>query len=314
MNSVNLGAIDLNLLRIVDAVLQERSATRAAARLHLTQSAVSNALRRARAIFGDPLVVRTGRGFATTPRAEAIAPRLRAIFDEVQGVLAGGPRFDAATSARRFTIAATDAIGIILLPALLAAFDAHMPRASLRVVPITHVIAAGGLEHAGVDLLIGAPPRIPASCASDPLFDDPMVAIVRADHPDVGPRLSLAAFARLPHAELALFGDPDDRVDRALAARGLRRRVQVTTPHIAGLPFLIAGSDRVATVTRAIARAVAEPLGLRALSPPVELAPIRIHQIWHARSGEDPGHQALRGLVRDVVHRLRGALGVREVR
>jgi DNA-binding transcriptional LysR family regulator len=311
MKEPNLGAMDLNLLLVVDAVLRERSATRAAARLHVTQSAVSNALRRARALFGDPLVVRTGRGFATTPRADAIAPRLRAILQEVRGVLGDASSFRPETSTRRFTIAATDAVGMVVLPALLPLFEARLPRAQLRLVTIDHVIASGGLEHAAVDLLIGVPPVIAASCEAEDLFEDPMVAVVRADHPSVGQRLTLATYARLPHAELALFGEPEDRVDRALAARGLRRQVQVTVPHIAGLPFLVAGSDRVATLISSVARTFAGLLELRVLTPPVELAALVVRQIWHRRFGDDPGHRLLRELVRAAVHRSRGTTRVR---
>lgn len=304
MKDVNLAAIDLNLLVVVDAVLQERSATRAAARLHLTQSAVSNALRRARAVFGDPLVVRTGRGFATTARADALAPRLGALLGEVRGVLGEGSTFRPEASARRFTIAATDAVAIVVLPGLLARFAGRLPRAQLRVVTLDHVVGAGGLERTGVDLLIGAPPMISPGCEAEALFEDPKVALVRADHPAVGRRLSLATYAALPHVELALFGEPDDHIDRALAARGLQRRVQIAVPHVAGLPFLVAGSDRVATVIRSVARTFAGPLGLRVLAPPIELPALAVRQIWHRRFTDDPGHRLLRELVRGAARAL----------
>lgn len=102
---------------------------------------------------------------------------------------------------------------------------------------------SAGLERADVDLLVGAPPVIPPGCEAEPLFEDPMVAIVRAGHPHVGRHLSLAAYARLPHAELGVLGEPMDRVDRALAAHSLHRHIEVTVPYLAALPLLVAGSD-----------------------------------------------------------------------
>jgi DNA-binding transcriptional LysR family regulator len=308
MHDVNLASVDLNLLVVVDAILRERSATLAAARLHVTQSAVSNALKRARAVFGDPLVVRTGRGFALTPRAEAIAPRLQAILEGVHGMLDDDSGFRPETTTRRFTIACTDAVEGVVLPVLLPLLAASCPRAQLRTVTLDY-IAATGLERADVDLLIGLPPVIPPGCDAEDLFEDSMVAIVRVGHPEVGRRLHLETYARLPHAELALFGEPEDRIDRALAARHLRRHIQVTVPHIVTLPFAVAGSDRVATLSQSVARTLVGPLSLRTFEPPLELAPRVVQQVWHRRRSEDAGGKALRELVRRAARALRRPRG-----
>lgn len=304
MRPVNLAAVDLNLLVVVDTVLRERSATLAAARLHLTQSAVSNALRRARALFGDPLVVRTGRGFMLTPYAEALAPRLQAVLEGVRGVLGDDTGFRPETTTRRFTIAGVDAVGTVVLPSLLPLFSARFPRAQIRMVTIDYAMRAG-LERADVDLLIGVPPLIPPACEAETLFEDPMVVIVRAGHPHVGRHLSLATYARLPHAELGVLAEPADRVDRALAAHGLRRHIEVTVPYLAALPLLVAGSDRIATVGLSVARAFEGPLSLRILKPPLALPPDVIQQIWHRRWTEDPGSRLFRELVHSAARKLR---------
>lgn len=293
----NLSNIDLNLLVVVDAVLETRSATRAAARLHVTQSAVSNALRRARELFDDPLVVRSGRGLTPTPMAEALAPRLRDALVSLRGLLGGDARFDPATSTRRFQIACSDAVGIVLLPRLLALFQAHLPNALLQAVTLDQMLGVGGLAYANIDLLIGAPPSTPPGCDEQLLFEDPMVAIVRSGHPGVARRLSLARYTALDHAELALFGEPDDRVDRALALHGRTRRIAVAAPHIAMLPALVAGSDCVATVTRTCVKLFATSMSLQMFKPPIELEPIRIRQFWHRRVANDPGTTLLRALV-----------------
>lgn len=304
MSDVNLAGVDLNLLVVVDAVLETCSATRAAARLHVTQSAVSNALRRARELFGDPLVVRSGHGFVRTPTGEALAPRLRAVLGEVGDLLEQRTAFDASTCGRRFTVACTDAISIVVIPRLLPLFEAALPRASLRVVSLDHLAATGGLERADVDVLIGAPPLTPAGCEEQLLFEDEYMAVVRADHPQVGRRLSLDRYAGLAHAELALFGEPEDRVGRALAAVGRARRIVVCVPHIAALPALVLASDCVATLTRTMARSFAAIARVRMLSLPIELPALSVRQIWHHRTHGDPGAVLLRQLVTRATARL----------
>lgn len=299
----------MNLLVVLEAVLEERSATLAAAHLHLTQSAVSNALGRARATFHDPLVVRNGRGFVLTPRAEALLPRLRAVLDEVRSLVGHDGSSRPETTTRRFTIASTDAVGAVLLPRLLPRFEARFPRATLRMATLDRLMGQGGLERADVDVLVGIPPDVHPGCEAEDLFEDRMVAIVRADHPEVGRSLRLETYARLPHAELALFGEPEDRVDRALAAHGLRRRVQVVVPHITTLPLLVAGSDRVATVMQSVARAYARVASLRILEPPVQLPPLVVRQLWHRRTSDDAACGLLRALVREAARGLSSRAG-----
>jgi DNA-binding transcriptional LysR family regulator len=297
---VNLANVDLNLLVMLDAVLSTRSATLAASRLHVTQSAVSNGLKRAREQFGDPLVVRQGSGFALTPKAEALAPRLRRVLDEMQSLLAA----DGERMQRQWvTIACLDAVSMTLVPALLPLLDERLPQTRLRTLTPDHVRFVG-LERAEVDLAVGALPHVHTGCEVEDLFEDPMVVIAAANHPKIKSRLSLEAYASLPHAELGLFGEPEDRVDRALAPRGLTRRIEVIVPHLAALPFLVSNSQRIATVTRTIARQFAHPLGLRIHRPPVGLSPLVMRMVWHHRRSSDHTHLALRDVVRAAAHRM----------
>jgi DNA-binding transcriptional LysR family regulator len=135
MTEINLGSLDLNLLVVLDAVLQERSATRAAARLHVTQSAISSELRRLRGVFDDPLMVRTKHGFVPTERAESLGPALERILREARALLSPIER-DPARSARVFRVAATDAIGVVLLPLLLPVLRRSLPLARLHMVTL----------------------------------------------------------------------------------------------------------------------------------------------------------------------------------
>ncbi|MFO0750291.1 MAG: LysR family transcriptional regulator [Myxococcota bacterium] len=299
MTNVNtLAALDLNLLVVLDAVLATGSATRAAQRLNVTQSAVSNALRRLRDALGDPLVVRSARGLTPTPRAAAMAPTLRAwLAGGLALVSERAPDADSADAlVRRFTIATTDALAATLMPRLLPRFAKAFPRARLRVMTVDRVVLQGGLAGGEADLLVGAPPTLAPGCRSEPLYRDRMVCILRADHPTR--RLTLEAYASLPHCEVALFGEPHDQVDRALARVGRSRSVLVAVPHFAVVPVVVAASDCVATLPERVARAFMGPRALRVAKPPVAVTSEQIVTVWHRRVDDDGAVTQLRALLR----------------
>jgi len=304
MPDVNLSSIDLNLLVVLEAVLQEQSATRSAARLHVTQSAISSALRRLRELFDDPLMIRTRHGFIPTARALQLAPELERVLSGARALLAPSER-DPVHSTRTLSIAATDAISIVLLPTLLPALARSLPRARVRMVTLEHALAGHGLARGEVDLLIGIPPTLPAGCSGEPLYEDEIVCVTRADHPSIRPgrRLTLDLFARLPHAEVALFGTPDDRVDQALARASRTREIAITVPHFSSIPYAVAHSDCVAILGRRLANVYAKPLGLRIHAPPVPLPGLTVQQVWHNRSAHDRGVLRLRELLRASVAR-----------
>ena len=293
MNGVNLQNVDLNLLVVLDALLRERSATRAAAQLHVTQSAVSNALRRLRSLFNEPLFVRTHEGLVPTARAERLAPQLRALLEQTSALL--GPDTRAEEPQRLLTIACTDAVGLTLLPRILPALS---KQARLRIVTLDYETQRDGLASGDVDLLIGIPPQTPRGCRGELAYEDRMQCIVRGGHPKVRGRLSAPQYAALPHVELALFGEPDDRVDRALARLRLRRHVALMVPHFSSIPLAVAASDCVAALSQQLIAAYAEPLRLRVLEPPVKLPKLKVSQYWHRRAEHDAVLGALRAAVR----------------
>lgn len=300
MRDVNLASIDLNLLHVLATVLEERSATRAAQKLGVTQSAVSNALRRARGLFGDPLFARRPHGLEPTPRAEALLPALRAWVEGTRRLLAEAPSFEPGRTTRTFRIACSDAVAVTLLRPILRRLFERAPGARLRMVTLDRLIAEDGLARGQVDLLIGIPPVLPDGHEAELVYRDPMECIVRADHPKVRARLSLDMYASLPHVDLALFGAIDDAVDRALAKRGRSRVVQVALPHFSSVPLAVAETDCVATLSSRLAWAFARRLPLRVFKPPVELEPVEIRQVWLRRSGADGAVRFLREIVREA--------------
>jgi DNA-binding transcriptional LysR family regulator len=300
MSDVNLAAIDLNLLLVLATVLDKRSATRAAAELHVTQSAVSNALKRARELFGDPLVLRRPHGLEPTARGSALLPGLRAWLDEARRMVTDAPSFDAARSQRTFRVACADAVAIALLGPMLRLLRERAPSTRLRLVTLDRLISEDGLGRGEVDLLIGIPPVVPAAHEAELVYRDELQCVVRADHPALRSKLSLATFASLPHVELALFDSVDDRIDRALAKVGRSRAVQIALPHFSSVPLAVMETDCIATLSSRLARAFAERWPLRVRRPPLELEPIEIRQMWHRRSSADDAVRFLRALVREA--------------
>jgi DNA-binding transcriptional LysR family regulator len=300
MSPVNLGRVDLNLLHVLFTVLETRSATRAAQRLHVTQSAVSNALRRAREVFGDPLLLRKPHGLEPTPRAATLEPALRAWLEGARRLIEDAPAFEAETSERTFRVACSDAVSVALLEPILRLLRRRAPRSKLRLVTLDRLIAEDGLERGEVDLLIGIPPVMPDGYQAELVYRDPFACLVRRGHRRVGKRLGLATYAALPHVDLALFDAVDETVDRALAQRGLSRRVAVALPHFSAIPLAVVGSDCVATLSSRLAHAFAARYPLRVVAPPIRLEPIEIRQVWHRRSDGDRAVTFLRDLVREA--------------
>ncbi|MBN1206471.1 MAG: LysR family transcriptional regulator [Myxococcaceae bacterium] len=297
---MNLAAIDLNLLNVVATVLEERSATKAAVRLHVTQSAVSNAMKRARELFGDPLVLREAYGLAPTARGVELLPALRAWLEEARRLVAKAPVFDPCTSTRTFTVACSDAVAIALLQPVLRLLKKRAPSTRLRLLTLDRLIADDGLARGEVDLLIGIPPVMPPGHEAELVYRDPLECIVRRDHPQVRSKLTLSLFASLPHVDLALFGAIDDTIDRALARHGKARVVTVALPHFSSVPLAVLETDCVATLSSRIARAFAARLPLKVLEPPLKLEPIEVRQVWHRRSETDAAVGFLRALVREA--------------
>jgi len=294
----SLAGLDLNLLRVLDALLAERHVTRAARRLGLTQPACSHALGRLRRALGDPLLVRgPGGAMLPTARAEAIAPTLRAALVQLAAAVEGDPGFDPATARRRVRIATSDYAELVVLPELIAAIGRAAPGVDLWVVPIPPARDARVemLASGAADVVIGPPRRDwPAGVYERRLFDERFRCVVRRGHPAAGKRMTLARYCALSHVLVAPRGSAGSLVDDALAARGRSRRVAVAVPHFLVVPHLVAGSDLIATLAGRVVDAYADAVGLEVMAPPLELAGFAISMTWHERVHHDPAQRWLR--------------------
>jgi DNA-binding transcriptional LysR family regulator len=303
MHDLHLASLDLNLLVALDALLEERSVTRAAERVGITQSAMSHSLARLRAVTGDELLVRVSRGMVPTLRAETLAVPVRRALDLVAVILRSPKAFDPKTAAETIRIATSDFGEITLLPKVVRELAGRAPGIDLRVAAYSENAAA--LLGSGMADLVIAPVAAhdeTSGIFAKKLFDETFVCVVRNGHPLARTKLTLSRYAAASHALISPRGREGSFADDALARLGLARRVAVTVPHFLVAPHIVAGSDLVLTVASRIASTLAKPLGLAVLRPPPELRleGFRMSMLWHERTHADPGQAWLRELFAEV--------------
>lgn len=303
ITKVNITGVNLNLFLVLDALLAERNVTRAAKRLGVTQSAVSNALRQLRAVFDDPLFLRRAAGVEPTPRALALAPAVRRGLAALGETLAA-PEFDPARAERRFVVATSDYVELVLLPALLSRLAKEAPRVRIEVVPWGLHEVPDLLARGDADLMIGYYGRVPAGHRDARLFSEVFTCIVRKGHPTIRGRPTAKVWASVPHVVVSQRPGSTSSVDRALAARGLSRTVGARVSHFSIVPYVVARTDFVAALSRRVAEPAARTLGLRTFAPPVVLGTSYVGQVWHDRLDADPGHRWLRGVIAEVAGRI----------
>jgi DNA-binding transcriptional LysR family regulator len=291
--------LDLNLLVLLDALLAERNVTRAAERVGLSQSAASHALKRLRNHFDDPLLVRGRDGMALTARAKELAAPIDHALRTLEATLRDASKFDPKRSKRTFTIAMTDYLAVLLLPALHVRIAREAPGVGLRVTTIVAEVEAT-LASDETDLVItmAAQPDEPG-LYQQRLFEERYVCVMRRGHPATKRPLTLDVFCTLEHA---LISPRNGRgiVDRALAVVGRERRVAVQLPHWLVAPHLVAHSDLVLTVAERLARTYAAILPLEIVVAPLDLPATVCFQRWHERSHGDVAHRWLRELVVEI--------------
>nr|WP_276600659.1 MULTISPECIES: LysR family transcriptional regulator [unclassified Nannocystis] len=285
--------VDLNLLVALEALLSERSVTRAGARLGLTASATSHALGRLRATFGDELLVRTRGGMIPTARGEQLLVPLRAALRDVGALLSNSARFDPRTSRREFVLASTDYIEAVLLPPLLARVSAAAPGVQLRVHPLVSDVAAP-LETGAITVALGVVFENSPGLQQQALFSEEMVLVCRKGHPDVKRTIDLATYLRLRHVLVSVRGGSQSVVDEQLAELGHARQIALVVPHFLAAPLIVASSDLVLTTPARLVRRLGPALDLRTLAPPLAVPGFTVRQVWHERHQDDPGHLWLR--------------------
>ncbi len=295
---MNVQGLDLNLLRVIDTVLRDRSVTAAAKHLGLTQPAVSNALARLRLQFEDVLFVRTPTGMDATPFARELAEPVRQALALLESALAHGPGFDPATSTRAFRFYMSDLGQIEFLPPLVeraqrVAPGVRLESVALEVEDIGDALAAGAL-----DLAVGFLPGLGPPVRRQPLFRDPYVCLMRADHP-VGRSLTRKKFLAASHALVSYKGG-HRVIEEALERAGLARKIALRVPHFTVVPMVLERSDLILTLPSKVARVYQQRGNFKSLPPPVPIPPADVAAHWHERFERDPGSRWLREMVMEL--------------
>lgn len=301
---MSLAGVDLNLLWVLDALLRESSVTRAAKRVGLSQSATSHALGRLRRLLDDPLLVRTPRGMALTPRAAGLASPVRSALEQLEQSLAPPRPFDPSESTHRFDLLLEDAGQVGLLPILAERFRMEAPGVDLRIHPAATGSPADAVAVGSVDLALAVSPEPTEGIHAEVVFRTPYVSILRSDSPGAGKRLTLKRFSELGHIVLAGPGSVDPLIDRALAASSRSRRAALTVPSLLPIPWLVARSDLIATVPALLLGLEREHLALTRYRPPIPIESTTGSLVWHERTHLDAAHQWLRGVVRETCQQL----------
>lgn len=296
-----LARLDLNLLVVFDALMRERGVTRAAARVGLSQSAMSHALRRLRMLLDDPLLVRGQRGMLPTPRALALEVPLRRSLDGLGRALDGPMRFDPKTARRTFRLAAPDAFDLFALPRLLQALSATAPGLDVVVgaLPshgLQSVLETGELDAAIVVNTTGRtrPEDEREGLVQRVLLRDQFVCLLRDGHPALDKTLTMARYAKLSHVVVSPAGRGSSAIDLALAKHKLSRRIRARVPAFGTALSIAAQTDLAVSAPSAIAAGLPPSLPLRARPLPLKLARHAVRLVWHTRFSADPGHRFLR--------------------
>jgi LysR family nod box-dependent transcriptional activator len=286
--------MDLNLLKAFDALMQERNVTRAGERLGVTQPSASAALARLRLLFGDELLVKSGREMRPTPFAERIAERIHHLLLEVEDIVTSHEVFDPRHDEQTFRVMVTDYTALILMGPVVRTLAAEAPHVSLELV--THGMSdhVDRLQSGEVDLAV-VPDRLSrhSGLPREELFEDAFALAGWRGNPRVTDAMTVADFADAPYLSFSVGAEPS-MVDSLLAELGYETRADVLVGSFVTGPLLLRGTRLVTFIQRRLADLLAESAELRIVPPPFEMPLLLETLTWHPRSTTDPGHRWLR--------------------
>lgn len=296
MKQSDIGHLDLNLLRVFMALIEEGSVTAAGERLGLAQSSISHALARLRDALDNPLFVRTTRGMQPTPLALSLAEPVGQALAALQQALDQGRTFDPATSSRVFNVLMTDIVELIALPRLMQYLHGTDARVQIVAIQLPRASYRESLETGKADIALGQLPMGHTDFFQRHLFHDELVCVMRAANP-LRQQLTIESFLAAEHLIVGTPAVGEILVKKALGARAAQRRISLHVPHYTVAPFVIADSNLIAVLPRAVSTAFARIGDLIALPLPFGIPPMVVRQFWHRRSNHDPGCQWLRSVI-----------------
>lgn len=297
INMTDFNKVDLNLLRVFQAILEERSLTRAGQRLDLTQPAISYALGRLRQLFDDPLFVRTSDGMLPTPAAEQLALPVNRALASIREALRHAEEFDPPTSTRAFRLSMSDIGEQVFLPPLCEKLQQLAPEVRLEVEQVPVALAEDALRAGRLDFAIGNLPELKPVTHYAPLFHEAYVCMTRKRAGLPARQLSPTQFLALSHIAVVSSESSHRSIDDALRAHGLHRRIALRVPHFTVVPQILRRTDWAVTLPRRVARQFNEggEFTIYALPPGVPEVEVTVH--WHENFDSDDGNAWLRAQI-----------------
>ena len=304
MRRANISETNLRLFLVLDALLSERSVTRAAKRLNLTQPAVSHALKQLRALYNDELFVRSADGLAPTPLAASLEPMLRSGLSELERTLQSDAEFDPATSRRRFSIATVDYPLLTGIPLLMQRLAQEAPLIDVRILPpasdLHARLTSGELDTVLAGGEVEQQMSLDKALMKTRFVSEDFVCMLRKNHPALERPLDLDAFCALPHLMVSTGGRDTGFVDVVLEKQGRSRRMALTVQSFVGAPTVVAATDMIATVPRAIGEWGMARWEVELRPVPLQMPKAEAFVWWHQRFNNDPGHRWWRRMLVDA--------------
>ena len=294
-------SLDLNLLRVFDAVMSEQNLTRAASRLAMTQPAVSNAIRRLRDALNDDIVVRTAHGVKPTPRAESLWPAVRKALAQLQEAVAPHT-FDVSQATATFRLAMADATAALALPSLMRAVEKEAPGLCIRMIPLTTREPRPMLMRGDIDLAIGFFPGVVAQLSGESvtpirherLYSGKYVCVMRRGHPLAQAPLTLDDYCNAKHLLVSSSGRARGLVDDALAQEGRQRRILLTVNQFFTGGRVVATSDLITVLPRHLISSTGISSELVDLELPFDMPDVHVDMLWHERDARNLAHRWMR--------------------
>jgi DNA-binding transcriptional LysR family regulator len=305
---MNLLALDLNLLRVLDALLREGSTVKAGKRIGLSQPAVSAALGRLRHALNDPLFVRHGQALEPTDYAKSLEIPLRNLLDQLATLLGGADAFDPSTALESFRISGSDFFAEMLMPQLADLLSREAPGIRVQMIDLVPENYVGTLERYEVSLALVPKTEFPDWTDFRPVFWSSFVVIARKANARLrrarikaGDKIPLDLFCDMGHILFSPEGRLAAMGDAALAAVGRKRRVVMTLPVFVGVSSAVARSEHIALLPRQLAETMAPRLGLSIYEAPMPVKPALICMIWHRRATTNPAHRWMRSKIAGIL-------------
>lgn len=305
---MNINTLDLNLLRVLDALLHDGSTVKAGARLGLSQPAVSAALGRLRHALGDELFLRRGQGLEPTDFARALSLPLRAALDGLETLLSSPAPFDPALANDTFKLSGSDFFAEMLMPALADRLSRQAPGMRVQLVDLVPENYAATLQRHEVDIALIPLTTLPDWVDHRPVFRSSFVVIARQDHPRLaragvlpGMVIPIDLFCDLGHVLFSPEGRFKALGDAALARVGRERRVVMTLPVFSGIARAVSTSDLISILPGQLSDRVAPGLSLSLYQAPVAIPQALMTMIWHRRASATPAHRWMRDLIAEIL-------------